>query len=61
MESPSLDMIMKVTSGKRRFAPHATSASLLFLACAAGAVPVLAQTSANVTINLSSGLATSRW
>jgi hypothetical protein len=35
----------------------ALGASLLCLACAGGAVPVLAQTSANVTVNVSSGLA----
>jgi hypothetical protein len=50
-------MSMKVTSRKRRCAPHAISAGLLCLACVAGAVPVLAQTSANVTVNVSSGIA----
>jgi len=57
MQSPSLDMSLNVASRKGGLARHAIGASLLCLACAAGTVPVLAQTSANVTVNVSSGLA----
>ena len=57
MVSTSLDMSLNVASRKGSPARHALSASLLCLACATGAVPVLAQTSANVTVNVSSGLA----
>jgi hypothetical protein len=57
MGSTSLDMSLNVASRKGGLARHAIGASLLCLACAAGTVPVLAQTSANVTVNVSSGLA----
>jgi len=57
MGSTSLDMSLTVASRNGGLARHALSASLLCLACATGAVPVLAQTSANVTVNVSSGLA----
>ena len=54
MQSPSLDMSLNVASRKGGLARHALGASLLCLACAAATVPVLAQTSASVTINVSS-------
>ncbi len=54
MGSPSLVTSLKTTLGKDGLARHAIGASLLCLACAAGTVPVQAQTSANVTINVSS-------